>query len=316
MSTFSQWNTKRPLRPVTWICGAEPVLVRQVLDAHRPGPAGAMLLFAGELGERELWDQVMTVPAASGRRITVLGAERLTRTENLADLAAADWNDGTCTLFVSNEPDFPKDPGSKTGKGLASHLVPLRDSKRAQLIRCCAPSSEEAVIKLAASWWPGCGLNLASQLVRACGGQLTMVWQACDKATRAKLPATPASLAMVCQATPSGSFADLVMGPDRGAAVSAARQLSHSEAGAAIGLLAVRLSTLAVIRDGLSQRMDRQDIVTRLRVDRFLLRMLAPLAPAYSPDRIARCREVLALAETAWRGGQTAGVGEVIAALW
>lgn len=316
MSTFSQWNTKRPLRPVAFICGAEPALVRQVLDAHRPGPAGAMLLFAGEIGESELWDQVMTVPAASGRRITVLGAEKLTRTGNLAELAGADWTDGTYTLFVSNEPDFPRDPGSKTGKGLASHLVPLRDSRRAQLIRCCAPSSEEAVTKLVASWWPGCGLNLASQLVKVCGGQLTMAWQACDKAARAQLPATPASLAMVCEATPSGSFADLVMSPDRGAAVSAARRLSHSEVGAAIGLLAARLSTLSVIREGLAQRMDRQDIAAKLRVDRFLLRMLAPLAPAYNPDRIARCREVLALAETAWRGGATAGVGEVIAALW
>lgn len=316
MGTYSQWNTKRPLRPVAWICGAEPVLVRQVLDAHRPGPAGAMLLFAGELSEAELWDQVMTVPAVSGRRITVLGAEKLTRVENLAELAGADWIDGTYTLFVSDEADFPKDPESKTGKGLAPHLVPLQKSSRAQLIRCCAPSSEEAVAKLVASWWPGCGLSLASHLVRICGGQLSLAWQACDKATRAHLPATPASLAMVCEATPSGSFADLVMGPDRGAAVTAARLLSHSETGAAIGLLASRLTTISVIRDGQAQRMDRQDIVTKLRVDRFLLRMLAPLAPAYNADRIARCREVLALAETAWRGGATAGVGEVIAALW
>jgi hypothetical protein len=316
MGTYSQWNIKRPLRPVAYICGAEPALVRQVLDAHRPGPAGTVLLFAGEIGESELWDLVMTVPAASGRRTTVLGAERLARTEHLAELAAADWNDGSYTLFVSNEADFPKDPDSKTGKGLAAHLVPLRDSKRAQLIRCCAPTSEDAACKLVASWWPGCGVSLARQLVKACGGQLSVAWQACDKAARAQLPPTPVSLSMVCQATPSGSFADLVMGPDRGAAVAAARQLNHSEIGAAIGLLVARLSTLAVIREGLSQRMDRQDIAAKLRVDRFLLRMLAPLAPAYNPDRVARCREVLALAETAWRGGATAGVGEVIAALW
>jgi hypothetical protein len=304
------------LRRVAWVCGPEPVLVRQVIGAYRAAysPDAIWALFAGDEQDRDVWDELLAEPGALGRLIIVYEAEKLADTALMAVLAGGGPG-GTCVLFVSGEEDFAR--SEQDGKKvLAPHLAVLRAHRDGQLIRCCAPSRHEDRAELVASWWPGARPVFGHQVLRRCGGNLTRAREACDKAVRAKLPPDAASAALACLPEPGSSFADALVTGDKPAALAAARTARRSEIGAGLGLLAARLSALAAIAEALRAGAARSDLPGRTRIDRFLLHMLTPHAAPYGADRVRRCREVLAAAESAWRSGADAGVTESVIALW
>jgi len=312
VATYSVWNKSRPVRRVTWVCGPEPVLAREVVAAHLRGapPDQCTALFAGEVPERELWDQVLADPPLGGRRAVVYGAEKLKDLGNVALAAGPDVADSAYTVFVSAAPDFERDDGA-----LAPHLAVLQASRAGQLIRCCAPSSADARAELVASWWPGASV-VTGQDVLAKSGSLEKAWLACEKARRAGLAPGSVTVAAVCIAEPSGQLADLLMAGTKHKAMAAARQLTREELGAVIGLLAHRLFVAELIADGVKSGMTPREAVADKRVDRFVASRVLPHLTAYPDARIRSCRAVLAGAETAWRNGVRAGVAESLVALW
>jgi hypothetical protein len=312
MATFWQWSKNKTLRRVTWVCGPEGVLVREVVAAHRDGapPGQCFALFAGEVPERDVWDALFASPPPGGRRVTVYGAERL-RDAGVAALLAADPGlEAAYVVFVSADTDFPREDGA-----LVPHLAALQAVRAAQLIRCCEPSKTEDKTALVASWWPGATPNLAYDVLARCGS-LERACQACEQARLAGLEPSPATVAAVCPASPGGDFADLLMAGNKRGACAVIGQLSVPDLGAVIGLLASRLAVAELIGHGVRQGLSPREAASREHVDRFVASRVIPHAGAYAADRIRRCRRTLAVAESAWRSGTRAGVAEALVALW
>jgi hypothetical protein len=312
MATFWQWHRGKTVRRVTWVCGPEAVLARLVVDAHRAGapPDQCAALFAGEVPERDIWDQLLSVPPSGGRRLVVYGAEKLTAPRNVALLAESDGLDTAYAVFVSASTDFEKENGA-----LAPHLAVLQASKAAQLVRCCEPSKAEDRMALVADWWPGLSPNLAWDVLARCGS-LERAAQACEQARLAGLDPTAAMVAVVCPAEPGGELADLLMAGNKRAAMGAARRAARGEVGAAIGLLAARLLAAEQIGDGMRDGLRPREAASRGGVDRFVASRVTPHMASYGAERIRRCRLVLVTADAAWRSGAGAGVAESLVAGW
>lgn len=313
MATYGQWNAKRPLRRLAWVCGPEQVLAAEVTRAYWDAASGrsSCILFAGLVDETEVWDAVLTMPPSGGRLIVVHNAEKLTRKNLFGVLAEAEGLETAFTVFISAESDFARD-----GKELAPHLTAFRDAKDAQLIRCVAPSDEEKLLAVIMQWWEGSGANVAHELLRRCGGDLSLVRQACLKAEYAGLPPESQSVALVAEQMPATGYVSALIAGDTRTAAATAGLLYGRDIGSALGLLASRLGQLAVLRDAIDRGMTSQEIASKLKMERFIQHELRPHAPRYGPDRVAACRRVLALAETAYRTGASVGVPEVVAALW
>jgi hypothetical protein len=312
MGTYLQWSRKKPLRKVTWVCGPEDVLAREVVAAHREGapPDQCEAVFAGEGPEYEVWDALLSSPPPGGRRTVVYGAEKLKDPSHAALLARDAGFDATYTVFVSAAPDFPRD-----GTALVPHLAALQASKAAQLVRCCEPGKAEDRTALVASWWPGATLNLAHGVLTRCGS-LERAYLACEQARMAGLSPSREMAAVVCPAEPGGDFTDLLMGGDKRRACAVTGQMSSPDLGAAIGLLASRLAVAEQVADGVRHGLSPREAASREGIDRFVASLVIPHLGAYPADRVRRCRHALAVAESAWRSGARTGVAESLVASW
>jgi hypothetical protein len=309
MGTYLQWNRTRPVRRVTWVCGPEAVLARDVVAEHQAGavPDQQVTLFAGNGPEREVWDMLESSPPGGGRRAVVHGAEKLKNLSGVAGLAADGALAASFVVFVSAAGDFERADGA-----LAPHLAALQASRSGQLVRCCAPSKPEDRTALVAAWWPGLPPYLAREVLARCGS-LERAWHACAQARAAGLSPEAASLPAVCQGEPAGDLADLIMAGRRKAAMAVA---GEAAAGAVIGLLAARLAVAEQVADGVRSGLPVREAVARHRQDRFLANRVAPYAAAYDPGRVRRCRRLLAGLDAAWRSGARDGVAESLIALW
>lgn len=303
MATYSTWRKNPTVKRLTWVCGAEPCLVSEVVAAHREGAAPHELAtwWAGETPERDIWDALLSYAPPGGRRAVVYGAERLKRPETIADLAQAGGMDACVTVFVSAEPDF-----AKAGGVLAPHLETLKAARDGQLVRCCAPSSADARAALVASWWPGMAPALAYDVLARCGS-LQAAWQACRQGTAAGFGPTAERAALVCPRTAAGNLADYLMAGEKERAMPLAAAVPRGEVGALVGLLDYRLTAAAEARE--AQR--GGDWEARRGDGR-----VARYAGAYDPARVLRLRGLLALTDSAWRSGAAVGLAEGIIALW
>jgi hypothetical protein len=294
------------------VCGPEPVLADDVIATVRVAlpAAGRAVFFAGNDVERDIWAACSVVPPAGQERLAVVwDAHKLRRPAELVPLVKAGREAaGSWLLFISAEDDFTRDKD-----GLAPHLAAVRDSRNGQLIRCTVPKDDD-LLDWAARQWPGLGRNAAHRLLTRAGGDLAAVRDAGAKA-RATGLADAKYIDVLCEQRPGQQFAELLLAGDKTGALAAARALPPAP-GAAIGFLDSRLGTLAAIREGQRRQLEPRDIAARSGVSRFLISRYRDVAQAYGPDRVRRCRELLAVADAAWRSGASQGVAEVLAAGW
>lgn len=310
MATYLQWSRSRPVRPVTWVCGAQPVLVHDVTEAHRATAAGLPVTLYAADGEREVWDVLFSEPPVPGRVTVVHGAEKL-KSGDYAEMLARGQGPAGCTaVFVLDGDDFPREEGK-----LPAYLLAARASRSGQLVRCCEPSRASDRAALVASWWPGLNTALARDVLDRCGS-LEAAWQACAQARAAGLAPTLAMTSVVCRGEPAGELAELLTAGKRSQAMAVAQKIPHGELGGVIGLLAVRLTVIEQLTEMTRAGLQARDAVSRMRADRFTAVRVAPYLGAYRPDRVRRCRRLLANLEAAWRDGVRAGVAESLAALW
>lgn len=311
MATFAQWAKGKKLTRVTWVCGPERVLQDEVEVSYRAGLRLVGLTTQG--WGTDTMDWLLTPPVSPELRL-VREAEKL-HSPNLIPTLLDETFDNAFTVFFSSEDDFSYLPGDKK-RQLVPHLAALRDSRHGQIIRCCAPKDDEGKAAMVASWWPGAGKNIAAGLLTRCGGDLTEARQVITKANLAGLPATPENAAALCDHRPQDDYADRLLNGDKAGAMASASVISREETGRVLGLLTYRLSLLAVLGDAVRKGADMREVTARLRVDPYVTRLLRPHAAAYTAEKIARCREILALAETAWRSGASTGVLEAVVSLW
>ena len=307
MATYLTWHRKPTVRRVTWVCGAEPCLAREVVAAHRVGgtPDQLVTLFASEARERDIWDLLLSYPPPGGRRVTVYDAECLKDLSLVADLVAADGMAAAVTVFVSADADF----------GEGEHLAALKASRDGQLIRCCAPSSTEDKAALVASWWPGATVSFGYEVLTR-SGALEVAWQACGQARMAGLQPTPGMAALVCPQADAGELADLLIAGDKPKAMALAAVVPLGEVPGVIGLLDSRLSLAQEIGAALRQGMEPREAAASTRADRFVTRKVTPYALGYDAPRVRRLRRALADVDAALRSGASVGVAESLVALW
>lgn len=308
MSTFSQWQRAgRPVRRVTWVCGPEQVLADEVAGVQlSAAPFDVTRLTAGEVPDRDIWDRC-ALPG-EGRLVLVRAADRLKDPARLVPLVRA-ARDVAMLVLVSGEDDLARDED-----GLAPHLAAIRDSRYAQMVRCTAPK-DDGLLDWTAGQWPGLGRNDAWRLASRAGGNLAAIRDAGVKAQASGL-LEPRYIDVLCEPSPGAEMAELLVTGDKPAALAAARAMLPSAIGAALSLLGSRLSTLASIRDGQRRQLDTRAICSRLGVPQFLLARYRDVAVNYAPDRVRRCREILATADAAWRTGASGGVAETVIANW
>lgn len=321
MATYSQWNRHRRLTRVAWVCGPDVTLRGEVAAAYRKAMPGlGHAVWGGEV-DWALWDCLLTYP--SGPRLTlVFGAEKLPRRENLA-LLLEDGFDGAFTVFFSAENDFPRvsaDGHSSRGEQprsvLAPYMEPLRDSKHAQLIRCCAPTSDEAKAELVAQWWDGAGRNVGASLLARCRGDLGLARQAVSVAQLAGIEPSEGNIRLVLPVQEPDEYADFVIAGKIKDAMAAASLTDPDEAGRLIGLLSSRLSALALLGDAARKGENVSEVARRQGIDAYLVKILRSQCASYDARRVAKCRQALALAETAWHSGARTGILEAVAVLW
>ena len=315
MATFSQWQRNQKLTRVAWVCGPEVALIRTVCDhyltALSDGSFGSGRATVQTMwgDQKDIWDELLTAP--SGPRVMLVHSAQALKSLALVPHLLEPEFDWGFVVFVSAEDDF-----RRVDRVLDPGLAALRDSRHGQLIRCCAPGDAEERATVVTHWWPGAGRNVAAALLDQCSGSLTSARHAADKATRAGLAPEVRNIPAVCCAVPGEGFADLLCRGDRRGAMAATRDVPPDSIGEVLGLLAFRLSLLPLVREAVSRREDPADTVRRLKADAWVLRQLRSYQGAYAPDRIARCRELLAIAESAWRNGVRDGVLEAVASLW
>jgi hypothetical protein len=312
MATYSQWAKTKTLKPVTWLCGDEPALIRLALDAYRDAtPADCrFVLFAGG-PEADLWDALLSDSLPEFPRLTVVyGAEQLKNLGPVSALLAGAAADGPRAVFVSAAADF-----AKAGEE-PPHLAAIKKSRHGQLLRCCAPSRSEDQVVLIASWWPGLTRNQAWIVLRRCGGNLTLAAEACGKAVRAGLSPSEMAITVVCEAEPGAAFADALVKGNKDAAMAAAQQAGPGETGYGLAVLATKLTQLGAIFAAQKAGAGPRDLAARAGLGRWIVSQLASYAVRYDADRVARCRELLAMAEAWHRTGAQAGVAQAVVACW
>jgi len=312
MATYSQWARTRTLKPVTWMCGDEPALIRLVLGAYRAATPSdcQFVLFAGG-PESDLWDALLADSLPEFPRLTVVyGAEKLKNLGPVSALLAEASADGPRVVFVSAAADF-----AKAGEE-PEHLAAIKKSRQGQLIRCCAPSKPEDQVILVASWWPGLTRNQAWTVLRRCGGSLTLAAEACDKAVRARLAPAEASITAVCEAEPGAAFADALVKGDKAAAMAAAQQAGPGDTGYGLAVLLTKVGQLGAICAAQKAGAGPRDLAARTGLGRWIVSQLAPYAAPYDAGRVTRCRELLAMAESRHRTGAAAGVAQAVVACW
>lgn len=290
------------------MCGPEQVLADEVIAAQLAAAPRLHILRTrtGDVPERDIWDCCALAFGESA--VLVRGAEKLTDPARIIPLVKLAREIATLVL-VSGEDDF-----SRGQDGLAPHMAAIRDSRYAQMVRCVAPKDDD-LLDWAATQWPGLGRNDAWRLVSRAGGDLARIRDAGAKAQASGLLEAK-YIDALCDPSPGEEMTELLLAGDKKAALAAARGVSGSATGAALALLSSRLGTLSAIREGQRRQLDVRAMTGRLGVPRFLLARYRDVAAAYPPDRVRRCREILAVADAAWRTGAQGGVAETVIANW
>lgn len=305
MAPYSVWAKTRKTPRVAWVCGPEPVLRYDVADTYRA--VFPRLPVRSIPGDSSSWDALLTVPSFPLLTF-VWGAEKLTVRDRICHLLGDEF-ENAFTVFVSAENDFPaREPDG--------WLAALRDSRHGLLVRCAVPRDPEAQAQLVASWWPGAGRNLGAEVLARCGGDIAAARAAVKKAVCAGLLPNSDAVRLVCLPGAPGDFADCLVACDVKKAMAAVAFIDPEEAGAALALLSSRLSVLALLGDAARKGENVLEFARRQKIDPYLVRLLRPHAAAYTPDKVSRCRRLLALAESSWRRGARDGVLESVAALW
>lgn len=328
MAYYQQWRAKvdagEPPKRITWVCGPERLLVEEVVDHVRAALAVSVLDYvAFDLGvdsEREVWAAANQYPAGKDahgrdlrRLVVVRGAERVARWEPLTG-----WMDEHRRLpvnylvLVSAEHDFYRRRADDT-RYLPEHLEAMKG--RASLVRC-TPLPAEDLWAWCQRRTPGITKVDAVWLATRCAGSMVAVRNVLDQAALfTAAPARDTLEAFVSQFA-GEAFVDAVVALHRPAALTAAQRVAADELGGLITVLERQLDALAVLHRAVHAGQTVGQVAGEGEVTQYLARKLLPHAKHYDPTRVARCRQLLALADDAFRRGVREAVGEVVIAAW
>lgn len=315
MGSFPQWTRalqKDGPRRITYVCGPQRALVRDVTDTTRklidPGPLD--LHFASG-ADKNLWAvafQHVMEPGAR-RLIVISDAEKISNWAPFSSwVAQGRALPGVHLLFVSNDDDLPR-----TGTGrrtTAKAHIELMKPPRGYVVRCTDLAEDDAVDWVKAR--SPLDTAVARHLLTRVGGDLAAAGAVCAK-LHAFGPVTVAAgvIDQLVAARPGEDFVDSLLALNKRDAF--AQIPAITDHGKTLGLLDSRLDVLAQL--WAAQAASRY-VSAVPGVNPFLVRRYLPMAKDYQPQRCAYRRQALAVVDNALRTGIRDGAWEVLVALW
>lgn len=331
MATFSAWwktfRKKHEVRPVTYLCGTERVLVDDVLAniraVVRPEPWNYVPLTAGEDSERTIWSEVFTVPQGftETRLVVVRSAERLKAPEKILALAKrTDAHPRVYVVFVSAEPAVPRDQPTDDQKKRGSKgdvVAWLALGARGHIIECRPFTTDTASVAVA---WvqakTGMRQAVAGHLLNRADGNMRLVRDTCAKVALIGQEPSIAAVNDLLSAQPRDTFVDALVAMDKKGALHALERIQPDEYGRTLGLLDSQLDLAGMVHDMTMARASAYDIAKKAGSKQFLVKDLLTVSGHYDAKRRAAIRRVLAQADEALRAGARVGVLEAVVALW
>lgn len=319
MATYTQWRAGADhgeVRRLAWVCGEQTVLVEEVVDTTRQllavGDLDYTSFTAGSDPETAIWAAVHQYRITNhAGLIVVRQAHLLRRWQTLIDWARnLRAMPGQHLLFVAGEPDFPYVGDAKRGT-LKPHVELIKNKGR--IVRCAMPAEPDAVAWLRRRAPLLTDVTAAYVLTRT-GGDLTAAGNVAAKlALFDTATVTLSTVDAVVDEQPGRSFVDNLLAGDKRAAVMGIAGLDRTERGRIIGLLDVRIDTLAQLWQSVRAGHSLREVTG---VNPYLARLYLPIAKHYNPQRCAYIRRLLAVVDDAHRSGADEGVMEALVALF
>lgn len=312
MATFSQWRNaadRGDVKRVTWVCGAERVLVEEVVDHVRQtvgaGDFDRVSLTAGEVPEREVWAAVNQCPSdpRAARLVVVRAAEKLKRWNALAD-----WVDAyrelpnTKLLLVSGEADYDVE---------LAHVALVRD--RGHLVRCSTPNETDCV-----AWVrrhaPCLDPTDARYLLARVGGDLRRAKNVCLKLRAFEAASAGRDVVDALTAeSPGEDLVDALVALRKAEALRALEALHVREYSRVVGVLDSRLDDVVKVAEAARRKVPAKEVKG---VPIFRAIQLYPVVRHYDRGRVDAARAAIAVVDDAVQAGAREGTLESLICLW
>ncbi len=332
MTLFHRWRiglAKTPApKQVTWVCGAEKVLVEQVLahvmDYLRPSPWNVTRIDARESSMRVLQAELYQHPMGAGERLIVVRhAEVITDWSIFMTwLPKRGQNPKTYVVFLSDDDALPKiepTPEERRAGGRAhppEHIELIQ--KRGAVIECRPFTS--ATAKYAPAWVQSMmpmRESVARHLMERANFQVRLVRDTCLKLRLAGVgEVTTQHVNQLLAEQPRDTFEDALLARDHKTAFLALRNIPEEEYSRIIGQLDSRLDLTGLVHDMMVEHSKPGDIARAAGSQAWLVPEIIPVAKHYNAKRRLEIRKVLAMADAAWRAGHRRGLLDVVVAFW
>lgn len=330
MVSFHMWRKgliKHPEpRQITWVCG-ERVLVDEVVqyvkDYLKPEAWNYVSLSAEDDSERAIWAEAEQHPMDNSSRLVVIRhAQELKDLERFQDwVKHRTLNARTYLVLVSDEDKIPKTNPTQDErkKGAKPEVVPHLKSigTRGHVIECRPFTSQTAHHSIS---WVQAKVRMpdpvARYLMERSNFELRRVRDICLKLSVFEgVPTVPLINSLLSE-RPRDGFVDALFALDRKGALLALKEVPVADYGLLIGQIDARLDLVGMIHDMQAEYHSPYEIAKAAGAQAFLVPGLVPIAKHYDSKRRHSIRKMLAIVDSANRGGISTGTMEGLILTW
>lgn len=310
MATYFQWLRKSDIKRATYVCGAEQLLVEEVVDhIHRavsPQEVDDIVLTAGQIKERDIWAALNQYPSGGKRLVVVRSAEKIKRwqpfVEWMQDIRLMPYS---FVVFVSE--DLKLDTEQPYQELL---------QKKGQLV-CCSPLAEPEML----TWVQrraGCSEATARKVLERTGGDLAASASVAMKLALFDDDLSSEMLSLVCSSVIANDFVDELVAMRRARALALAEEVPEEDISLIIGRLDLILTQLLWFNRALKKGKTIKEMARRMGKASFRIPFMLTWAKNYDLIAVTRRRQVLAVVDDALHMGvrMQDGLLEAVVALW
>lgn len=316
---YNQWKTfitKGTAPKITYCCGDQFALVELVVDDIKnmlKVPATDYVEIDAR-SSNAVWEkasQYSLNPEAT-RLIVVRYAEAVSNWSELSTwLAQTRNNTNNYILFVSHQADAP----AVFIKGKKSHYQEHIEIIKAKgkFVRCSQPNDDDLV-----TWAKSFGLTTsgAEHLVERTSGDTRAMLDVLKKVHVWQGSPSLKALDLLCQEQALDDFSDYLILKQKNLAMLALSSMSNEDRSKIISRLDYKLDTVMEIGKCVRKRMYAADIATTTGIKIYLIKKFIPVCKDYDEAKIRRCRQVLAMVDSALNNGVKVGAWETLIVLW
>lgn len=325
--TFAHWwanGRDAEPRQVTWIYGAETVLVDNLVDhlLDQLKPTASNLVGVRMANQREdlLWPMLEQAPLdpRSPRVLVIRDAERIERWDRIATwLKGRRYMPNVRLIFISNEAKEPRIRNEEDSTWVApAHIQMIR--KASGMVVGCNEFTEKTA-HVAVAWVRSLydmRANVAGHLLNRADGNLRLVR---DAALKLRALERDASISLVNELLPQAprhTFVDALIHLDRKTALQRIPQMHVANYRREIALLDSQLTFLNDLHHLQIRQASFADMARELTNRAFLIKEFIEDAKNYDSKNVARRRTLLAFADSILKQGAKVAVMEALVLNW